>query len=139
MTMEGITSKHKAIGYFKVTADTPTATRPPSGGGPPPCEATQNNRNGEARPSSATDGDIIVFTARGFRPGENVSWWFTDPDGDVFGTPESEPDWVNPNGTLGPVEFPASLLTFLPGTWALTFQGEQSQNVAVIYFCIYNR
>jgi hypothetical protein len=136
MTMEGVTSKRRAIGYFKITAEPATPTRPPSGG-PPPCEAARNSRNGEARPVSATDGDIIVFTARGFRPGEDVSYWFTDPDGDVYGTPQAESDFVNPDGTIGPLEFPADLLTFLPGTWGLTFQGATSNHTAVIFFCIY--
>jgi hypothetical protein len=136
MTMEGVTSRRVAIGYFKILGEAPTPTRPPSGG-PPPCEAAANSQNGEADPVSATDGDIIEFNARGFQPGEDVSYWFTDPEGDVFGTPNAESDFVNPDGTIGPLEFPAGLLTFLPGTWALTFQGAESQHVAIIYFCIY--
>ena len=136
MTMEGVTTKRKAIGYFKLTSPPATPTRP-AGGPPPPCD-TSASRNGEARPNQGTVGDVIQITARGFQPGENVSYWFTFPDGEVVGTEEGIPGLVNPDGTIGPLplEIDEFIVEF-PGTWGLTFKGDSSGNLAVIYFCIY--
>jgi len=137
-TMEGLDSHIKAIAYFKIVAPAATPTQPPSSGTatPIPCD-TSGSRNGEARPNSAKPGDTILFTARGFQPGEDVSYWFTLPDGSVGGTTEPQSGLVNPNGTIGPL--PLTIDDFFaqyPGTWGLTFQGQTSQNTAVIFFCV---
>jgi hypothetical protein len=136
MTMEGVTSKRVAIGYFKITAAAPTPTR--VAGGPPPSCDTSGSRNGEARPNSGTDGDVIMITARGFQRDEPVSFWFTFPDGDVIGTEAGVEGLVNADGSIGPLPIEIdSFLTDYPGTWAITFQGDRSGNLAVIFFCVY--
>jgi hypothetical protein len=120
-------------------APNPTAVPPTSTptGGRPPCGATQNNRNGEAQPSSVTNGDTILFSARGFQGGEPISFWFTYPDGDVIGTEAGVEGLVAPNGTVRLEDIVNEFYTDWPGTWAFTIQGDRSGNVAVIYFCVY--
>jgi hypothetical protein len=82
-----------------------------------------------------------MFRARGFKVGEEISFWFTLPDGTVFGTPAPvPPGFVNPGGTIGPLPFDITEEDVEfggEGRWAITFQGAESGNVAVIYFCLY--
>lgn len=134
-TMRGITSQREAIGYFKVTSLATTPT--PTPGGPPPACDTSGSRNGEARPNSGKPGDTLVFVARGFQPGEEVSYWFTFPDGDVVGTEEPLGGFTNPDGSIGPIPFQIpEVFGDYPGTYGLTFQGRTSGNTAVIFFCV---
>jgi hypothetical protein len=82
-----------------------------------------------------------VFVATGFTVGEDVSFWFTSPNGVVVGTAEPIPGGVNPDGSVGPLpwrigEFPVLPALFGEGRWALTFQGASSNNTSVIYFCV---
>jgi hypothetical protein len=47
---------------------------------------------------------------------------------------------VNPGGTIGPLPFDISeedVRIGGEGRWAITFQGAESGNVAVIYFCLH--
>ncbi|HYP40118.1 MAG TPA: hypothetical protein VEX13_07130 [Chloroflexia bacterium] len=134
-SMEGTQSGVKSIGYFKITTGAaPTPTVAASG----TCD-TSGNRNGESTPSSGRPGDTLIFRARGFTPGEAVSFWFTLPSGVVLGTAQPVPgEFVNPDGTIGPLPYPITPADVAIGTgrWALTFQGASSNNVAVIYFCV---
>ena len=70
---------------------------------------------------------------------ENVSFWFTLPDGSVVGTEEAVPGLVNPDGTIGPLplDVDSSLVGVGEGRWAITFQGDSSHQQAVIYFCLH--
>ncbi|HKP52608.1 MAG TPA: hypothetical protein VJ183_08140 [Chloroflexia bacterium] len=139
LSMEGIDTHHKGIGYFKITAPAPTPTRTPAGtpsGPPPPCD-TSSSRNGEAVPNNGRPGDVLQITARGFTPGETVSFWITWPDGYVTGTEHGIEGLVNPDGTIGPLEW--EILdedADYPGVWGLSFQGDDSGNKAVIFFCV---
>lgn len=135
-SMEGTESHVKSIGYFKVVAasvqPTPTTASTQS------CD-TSGNRDGESTPSSGKPGDTLIFTARGFTPGESVSFWFTLPDGVVFGTPAPvPPGFVNPDGSIGPLPFDIEQgdLQF-QGRWAVTFEGASSHHQSIIYFCIH--
>ena len=131
MTMEGTSSHAKAIGYFKVVTNAP-APPPPSAG----CD-TSGSHDGTATPSSVKPGQTVVFRATGVTPGERVSYWFTLPDGQVFGTPAPVSGGVNGDGTIGPLSLPIdSSFAQFPGRWAITFEGASSHHQAVIYFCI---
>jgi hypothetical protein len=130
MSMEGTQTHVKAIGYFKVVSTTPP---PPPGGGT--CN-TSGSVSGSATPNSGGPGTTIVFRATGFTPGEDVSFWFTDPSGNVGGTPQPVSGGVNSDGSIGPL--PLTLdSTFDPGRWALTFEGASSHHQAIIYFCVH--
>jgi hypothetical protein len=133
MTFEGTSSGARSIAYFKLVSQTPPT--PPTTQG---CD-TSGNRNGSATPSSGRPGTIISIRATGFNPSEGVSFWFTLPNGDVFGTAEPlPPGIVNPDGSIGPlpIEIDAEMAAAAEGRWAITFQGASSGNVAVIYFCV---
>jgi hypothetical protein len=138
VTYEGTSSHRTGIAYFKVIGTAPTPTVPPGTTPVPVACDTSGNKNGEAVPSSARPGDVINFTARGFKPGERVSYWFTLPNGDVGGTTEPTEGLVRPNGVVGPLplRIDQSFVDLGTGTWALTFQGETSGNQAIIFFCI---
>jgi len=102
---------------------------------------TSGTVNGSATPVAGVTGDTIVFVATGFTVGEDVSFWFTSPNGVVVGTAQPIPGGVNPDGSVGPLpwrigEFPVLPTLFGEGRWALTFQGASSNNTSVIYFCV---
>jgi hypothetical protein len=141
ITYEGEQSKHQTVVWFKIVPDSnsePTPSPSPTSNVPLTCD-TAGNVNGESRPSIGRPGDTLQFTARGFSPSEPVSYWFTLPDGSVFGTPEPVPaGFVNPDGTIGPLPIDAELLlSIAEGRWAITFEGAESHNQAIIYFCVY--
>jgi hypothetical protein len=143
VTYEGTSSHKTAIAYFKIIGQAPAPSPTPVPGGTPgtlSCD-TSGNRNGESTPSAGRPGDRLVFRARGFKVGEEISYWFTLPDGTVFGTPNPvPPGFVNPGGTIGPLPFDIAeedVTIGGEGRWAVTFQGAESGNVAVIYFCLY--
>lgn len=96
------------------------------------------SRNGTATPTYGTAGTRIVIRATGFQSGEDVSFWFTLPDGRVAGTAAPVAGGVNPDGSIGPLDFTIEQqdVDNFPGRWAITFQGASSNNTAVIYFCV---
>ena len=102
----------------------------------PPCDLS-GGRNGTATPNVVGPGNIIVFEATGFQANEDVSFWFTLPNGQVFGTAQPIPGGVNEDGTVGPlpIRIPQAFAQF-PGRWAMTFQGSASNNTAIIPFCV---
>jgi hypothetical protein len=101
------------------------------------CDTT-GTVNGTATPTYGTAGTTVQFRVTGFRQGEDVSYWFTLPSGDVLGTAAAVPLPVNADGSIGPLPFTISqgLVDLAPGRWAVTFQGSASGNTAVVYFCI---
>ncbi len=140
VTYEGTSSKRTAIAYFKIIGASPTPA-PPPGSTPPAATGcdTSGNVNGQATPSSGRVGDTLRFTARGFKANELVSYWFTLPDGETFGT--DDPDQGLQAGPTGTFNFPFVLDAILVdiggyGNWGITFQGAESHNIAVIRFCI---
>ena len=136
-TFEGTSSGHHSIGYFKVI-DRAGAQPSPTTVAGQGCD-TSGNRNGSATPSSGSPGTVIAFRATGFQPGEEVSYWFTLPNGIVVGTSEPDSGLVNPDGSIGPlpIQITQSMVNLSEGRWAITFQGASSGNSAVIYFCVH--
>ncbi len=103
------------------------------------CDIT-GTRNGTATPTYGTTGTTIIFRGTGFTPGEDVSFWFTTPQQEVFGTSNPVGGGVAPDGSVAlRLTIPQDFVDFAPGKWAITFQGATSNNVAVIYFCVLTR
>jgi hypothetical protein len=98
---------------------------------------TSGNKTALATPSVVGPGDLIVFEASGFNPGEGISFWFTLPNGIVFGTPAPLEEAVLEDGTIPPLplRIPTEFAQFA-GRWAVTFQGSASNHVSVAFFCI---
>lgn len=101
------------------------------------CDTTGTS-NGTATPAYGTAGTEIIIRATGFQAGEDVSFWFTLPNGLVAGTAAPVEGGVNPDGSVGPLGFEITQqdVDRFPGRWAITFQGASSNNVSVIYFCV---
>src|SRR4029453_15803229 len=99
---------------------------------------TSGSVSGTATPAVATVGTTINFMATGFTVGEDVSFWFTLPDGSVVGTAQPVPNGVNSDGTIGPLPFEVdqTLVNIATGRWAITFQGASNNHQAIIYFCV---
>jgi hypothetical protein len=135
-SMEGTESHTKSIGYFKLASNTPPTPTP--GGSAATCDTT-GTHDGSAKPSSGHVGDTIMIYATGFRPGEDVSYWFPLPDGMVAGTPAPVSGGVNPDGSIGPLRFTIGPgdVELGTGKWAITFEGADSHHQAVIYFCVF--
>jgi hypothetical protein len=135
-TFEGVSSHRKAVAFFRVGGSAAaTATPPPSSGS---CDIS-GTKDGSAVKTDLHPGEALIVRATGFTPGESVSYWFTLPTGDVFGTARPISGGVNPDGSIGPLNFgaiPAEFAQF-PGVWALTFQGASSQHVSIIKFCVH--
>jgi hypothetical protein len=92
--------------------------------------------DGTAVPNVIPPNTSVAFTATNFSPGEEASFWFTLPDGNVFGT-AAPLCCADETGTVRfePLVLPDGFYQF-PGRWALTVQGAASQHVSVIYFCV---
>ncbi len=142
MTWQGDYSSHQSIGYFQVVANTdqcggggpnpnpnPNPTPNPGGGG---CDVSASV-DGMANPTSAKPGQTIRVTAWNFTPQEPLSLWFTAPDGSVVGT--SHPSFQVPDSGSFYLDVPIDF-NFVPGRWAITFQGDYSKHQSVIYFCV---
>jgi hypothetical protein len=78
-----------------------------------------------------------LFTARGFEPNEEASFFLTRPDQVVGGTQNPEGGGVDATGVIGPVPlFLSEGFSRFPGRWALTFVGANSKHTVVIFFCV---
>src|SRR5688500_722693 len=122
-----------------------TPTTPPVPPTAPPAPACTDNDVPQARNGSVTPrcGDIdttfdIVIT--GFTPNENISFWFTAPGGDTVGTP-APLEVGQHNGRL--TDFVDGFLLELIsdefnvplyGIWAMSYQGEDSGNISIVWF-----
>lgn len=119
---------------------------PPQGGNPPPpapakrptaCGNLPDNANAATDKDQYRATERIRVAAGGFTHLEPVSFWFTLPDGSVFGTASPFPLEPDERGIIGPYELPTGPeFAAARGIWALTFQGAYSQNTAVAWFCI---
>jgi hypothetical protein len=99
------------------------------------CDTT-GTVDGSADPTTIPPNTPVTFTAWNFGAGENVSYWFTLPDGSVLGTAQP----LCCAGGDGYVRFrpdplPGPFYQF-PGRWALTVQGASSNHTSVVYFCV---
>jgi hypothetical protein len=92
--------------------------------------------DGTAVPNVVPPNTSVAFTATNFSPGEEASFWFTLPDGNVFGT-AAPLCCADQTGTVRfePLVLPDGFYQF-PGRWALTVQGASSQHTSVIFFCV---
>jgi hypothetical protein len=90
-------------------------------GWPPPPAAASADR------SSAAPGDTIRIDGASFLPGEAVSSWWTAPDGSVLEGPDMRAD--ERGEIAAEVDAP---LAAMPGQWALTVAGQQSQRQAIV-------
>jgi hypothetical protein len=97
---------------------------------------TSGTRDGTAVPSVVPPGTSVSFTATNFSAGEEVSYWFTLPDGTVFGTARPL-CCADDSGAVHfePLVMPQEFYQF-PGRWALTVKGASSSHTSVIYFCL---
>ncbi|MDQ6693637.1 MAG: LPXTG cell wall anchor domain-containing protein [Chloroflexota bacterium] len=103
----------------------------------PGCDTT-GTVNGTATPTYGALGARILLRGTGFQANEDVSFYFTLPNGSVVGTAAPIPGGVNPDGSVGPLTLSVTqqLLDLGTGRWAVTFVGASSHVTAVVYFCI---
>lgn len=139
MTWQGDYSKHLSIGWFQVVANLGQCSNAPTPVPQPPtprpggtCD-TSGTVNGRAEPTSVRVGGTIRVFAQGFTPNEALSLWFTAPDGSVFGT--EKPEFQVPDTGSFYLDLPTDFSTG-PGRYAISFQGDYSRHLAVIYFCV---
>jgi hypothetical protein len=82
-------------------------------------------------PTQGPAGTVFEFQGFGFRPGENIGVYITEPSQAVFGAPFQ----VRADGA-GFSEF-VTLTTdgsFPKGVYAITFEGVSSRHRAIAYF-----
>lgn len=92
--------------------------------------------DGAATPSTVLPGQAVGFRGTGFTPGEGISFWFTLPNGAVFGT--ARPLCCAPSSgviAFSPEPLPDEFYDD-PGRWALTIAGSSSRHQSIIYFCV---
>ena len=82
-------------------------------------------------PYASFPGGTFAFAARGFKSGEKISWWATDPKGDVYAArPESQK--VTNDGR---VDFKLTTERDAPrGVYVMTIQGYTSGTARAIRF-----
>jgi hypothetical protein len=81
-------------------------------------------------------GTVFRATLTGFTPNESLSFWYTTPGNEVFGTPR--PLTAQHGGTIN--NFPIYTdQRFTPGLWAFTMQGDKSNHQAIVYFRVVDR
>lgn len=113
---------------------TPTPTPMPTHTPGSMCSGIPPSPNVRITPSNCEPvGTSFTFTASGFQPGEMVSIWATDPDGNVFGAPFQLQ--AGQTGSTPPTNF-GTTTGFPTGLWRLTFSGDTSQFRAVGNFML---
>jgi hypothetical protein len=122
VTMEGVQSHHKAIGYFKIIA--------PSGNSAG-CDNIPASVNMTVVPTCGPAGTSFSFSATGFLPGETVGRYYTSPDGTVI--PGRSQSTATGSGTVSGITF-RTTSNSPRGIWAATYEGVQSHNKAIGYF-----
>jgi len=99
-----------------------------------PCPELPPSRNGEIRPSPCLPiGAQMAIDVRGFAPDEEVAFWLTAPNNQVFGAEQSV--FAASDGMVRDYRFTADTLS--PGRWYWVFQGKTSGAQAVLFFHIY--
>ncbi|HMA33630.1 MAG TPA: hypothetical protein VKY74_04040 [Chloroflexia bacterium] len=132
ITYQGEQSSHQSVVLFKITpAVAPTPTTVGATPAPAPACDTSADRDASVVPSSGPKGTRFAVTITGFRAGEQASYWLTDPDGAVFGSPQV---LTIPAGGTGTLYLNTGSL--YPGPWALTIHGLRSNHESIAVFCI---
>src|SRR5207248_60801 len=98
---------------------------------------TSGTVDGTASPTTVLPNQVVTFEAVNMTPGENVSFWFTLPDGRVAGT-ASPLCCAGADGHVrfAPITLPSAFYQN-PGRWALTVEGASSHHQSIIYFCVF--
>jgi hypothetical protein len=124
--MEGTSSGHKSIAYFKILGEVAPPAPPVSGDVPAPVSATIS-------PSQGPGGTAFEAQGFGFQPGENIGVYVTAPDQSVYGAPFQVR--ADSSGR-------SEIVTFFSdprdpkGVYAITFEGVRSKHRAIAYFRI---
>jgi hypothetical protein len=100
----------------------------------PPAEVdAPNSQTRNVTPAVNTPGSLFTFFATGFKPNENVSYWFTGPDGSSY-PPEGREFVVNVNDRGRADWEGAPPLDAVPGIWRSVALGHESGVQRVIFF-----
>jgi hypothetical protein len=87
--------------------------------------------NARIRPGKCVAPDTeMAIDIFGFRPGEQIGFWLTRPDGEMYGTVETYN--VGPTGAVNDLPFDTSDME--PGLWFWVFEGTASGHKAIVYF-----
>jgi hypothetical protein len=112
ITVHGLSSGREAVAYFYVPPRLPDAPL-------------------AVNPTRLAPGETFVATGAGFQPRENISYWFTAPDG------RSVPGDFTLAGPDGSVAFSYTMSLSSPGgLWALSAYGESSDRLGVAFFAV---
>jgi hypothetical protein len=105
-----------------------------SGGAPAAsCNDVPDPVNARLRPGKCfAAGTTIAVDVFGFRPNEQVGFWFNTPEGLIFGTIQTYN--VGPTGAVNDLPLPTD--GFTPGIWSFVMEGTASGHKAIAYFKI---
>jgi hypothetical protein len=121
ITLEGLTSHRKSIGYFKVT---PFVSAD--------CSGIPASIDASVAPTCAPAGMAFKIDAHGFTQGEVVERVYKDPTGQYFGG-SSKVYGVDDQGRIETVTF-QSLPGDPLGVYSATYTGRQSGHQSIAYF-----
>lgn len=118
----------------ETSAGTPAAPAPaPQPPATDSCADVPDPVNARIRPGKCfTAGTAAAIDVFGFQPNEQVGFWFTSPDNEIFGTVQTLN--VGPTGTANDLPLPTGSMT--PGIWSFVMEGTSSGNKAIVYFKI---
>jgi hypothetical protein len=80
-------------------------------------------------PKCGAVGTRFLISVFGFTPNESLSFFITDPNGNVVGT--ERPLQVQHPGRIDNLPLDTSQGGFYEGIWAITFVGAQSQHTSI--------
>lgn len=120
----------REIGSAPPVAQPPTTPTQPA---PASCNDVPDPVNARVRPSKClAAGTDVVIDVFGFRPNEQVGFWFNTPEGQIFGTVQTYN--IGPSGAVNDLPFDTS--DFTPGIWSFVMEGTSSGNKSIAYFKI---
>jgi hypothetical protein len=103
------------------------------GGSANQCADAPTPVSANIRPSNCIEpGTQLEFDIFGFQPNEEIGFWITRPDGEIFGTEQALDEVIDSNGSAQGITWDTT--DYGPGLWTLTFQGAQSGHQAIVYF-----
>ncbi|HEX8231116.1 MAG TPA: hypothetical protein VF826_17650 [Chloroflexia bacterium] len=127
VTMEGLRSGRKSLGYFKVT--------PPA---EIDCSGLPANVDGSVTPQCGAAGSTFTFEAWGFaQGGEIVSRFYTSPTGAVYTEPERSLTGSSSEGRITGMKL-VPVKELERGLWTATFEGKKSHKRSIVYFRIHS-
>lgn len=93
------------------------------------------SKNARVLPQAGQPGDVFLFTANGFQPGEKVGIWLNSPDGAIFGARFQAT--ADARGTIDSAQIGFQTSDGMPlGTWSFVAQGIDSGRQGVGYFLL---